>query len=154
MRSIILNTGLAALTMLAIAACSSQPRYDNQTGYGNAREYRVRCDSCGTVERIERVRLQDNSIGAGAVLGAIIGGVAGSNFGSGDGRTVAIAAGAVAGGVIGHEIQKNNRKRQYGYRFDVNLDDGRQARVTQLKKNGLHSGDSVIIRDHEVQYLR
>jgi len=150
MRRIALTAGLAALAAVLLAACATGPRYDN------GRDYRSGCDTCGTIERIERVRLRDQSqsIGVGAVLGAIIGGVAGSNVGSGDGRTAATAAGAVAGGVIGHKVQKNNRQPKRGYRFDVRLDDGRSAQVTQLEKLDLRVGNRVIIRDHRVQLLR
>lgn len=150
MRSVALKSGLVALTVLLLAACSSQPRYD--TG----RNYRNSCDNCGTIERIERVRLQEQhqSIGAGAVIGAIIRGAAGSQVGSGDGRTVAIAAGAVAGGVIGHQVQKSQNKHQRGYLFEVDLDDGRWAKVTQLEKPGLRVGNRVMIRNDQVQRLR
>ena len=150
MRMITLTTGLVALTAVLLAACSTQPRYDNRS------DVRSRCETCGNIERIERVRLrdQDIDIGAGAVLGAIIGGVAGSQINTRDHETAAIAAGALAGGVIGHEIQKNNQKQKKGYQFDVRLDDGRWAQVTQLEKNGLRVGDRVIIRDHQLEYLR
>ncbi len=150
MRSIFLTTGLAALAAVLLAACATEPRYDN------GREYRSGCADCGTIERIERVRLKDSDqgIGAGAVLGAIIGGVAGSNVGSGDGRTVATAAGAVAGGVIGHQVQKHNRKQKRAYQFDVQMDDGRRAQVTQLEKRDLQVGNRVLIRDHRVELLR
>jgi outer membrane lipoprotein SlyB len=141
-----LKIALAALTVLLIAACSSQPRHDN----------RSICETCGNIERIQKVQLRDEhmDIGAGAVLGAIIGGVAGSQINTRDHETAAIAAGAVAGGVIGHQIQKNNRKAKKGYQFDLRLDDGRLAQVTQLDKNSLRVGDRVIIIDHQVQYLR
>ena len=150
MRMITLTTGLVALTAVLLAACSTQPRYDNRS------DVRSRCETCGNIERIERVRLrdQDIDIGAGAVLGAIIGGVAGSQINTRDHETAAIAAGALAGGVIGHEIQKNNQKQKKGYQFDVRLDDGRWAQVTQLEKNSLRVGDRVIIRDHQLEYLR
>ncbi len=148
MRNIALMTGLVALTAVLLGACGSQPRNANQS------DIRSVCETCGNIERIERVRLraQESGIGAGAVLGAIIGGAAGSNVGSGDNRTVAIAAGAAAGGVIGHQIQKNNRKK--AYQFDVRLDDGRWAQVTQLEKLGMRVGDRVVIREDQVQYLR
>lgn len=150
MRKIALTTGLVALSAVLLAACGSQPRYDN------ARDIRSRCETCGNIERIERVRLRDQQmdVGAGAVLGAIIGGVAGSQINTSDHQKAAIAAGAVAGGVIGHQIQKNNRKQKKGYQFDVRLDDGRWAQVTQLEKLGLRVGDRVVIRDDQVQYLR
>lgn len=168
MRSTFLNTGLAALTVVLLAACGTQPRYqdsrayDDSYRYDTASSYRNRCDACGTVERIERVQLRDQSsqgIGGGAVLGAIIGGVVGSNVGSGDGRTVATAAGAVAGGVIGHQIQNSNnnrsnrRYRRDGYMVEVSLDDGRWAQVTQLENPRLRVGNRVMIRDHQVYRL-
>lgn len=150
MRSIFLTTGLAALTVLSIAACSTQPRYDN------VHDVRSRCETCGNIERIERVRLRDPQmdIGAGAVLGAVIGGVAGSQIAGSDHQKVGIAAGAVTGGVIGHQIQKSSRRQKKGYQFDVRLDDGRWAQVTQLEKNSLRVGDRVIIQDDQLVYLR
>ncbi len=166
MRNTFLKAGLVALTIVLLAACGSQPRYQNSRAYDDSYRYdssrgiRDRCDTCGTVERIERVRLRDQrnqDIGSGAVLGAIIGGVVGSNIGDGDGRTVATAAGAVAGGVIGHQVQSNNSNRRYrqdGYMIDVRLDDGRRAQVTQLDNPRLRAGQRVIIRDDQVYRLR
>jgi len=150
MRKVALTSGLVALTAVLLSACGSQPRYDNAT------DTRSLCETCGNIERIERVRLRDQqmNIGAGAVLGAIIGGVAGSQINTKDHQTAAIAAGAVAGGVIGHEIQKNNQEPTEGYQFDIRLDDGRWAQVTQLEKQNLRVGDRVIIRDDQVLYLR
>jgi len=155
MRSIALKIGLFTLTTVLLAACGSQPRHYNDSNY------RSRCDTCGTIDRIEHVRVrdqrQDPSGAGGAVLGAVIGGVIGSNIGSGDGRTVATAAGAVAGGVIGYQIQNNNNDRhdlRDAYRFDVSLDDGRWAQVTQLENPGLRVGSHVIIRNEQVYRLR
>jgi outer membrane lipoprotein SlyB len=150
MKRITLTTGLVALSAVLLAACGTLPRSDN------ASDIRSRCETCGNIERIERVRLRDQQmdIGAGAVLGAIIGGVAGSQINSGDHETAAIAAGALAGGAIGHQIQKSNQRQTKGYQFDVRLDDGRWAQVTQLEKMNLRVGDRVIIRDHQLEYLR
>lgn len=166
MRNVFLRTGLAALIVVLVAACGTQPRYqgsrayDDSYRYDTASSYRNRCDACGTVERIERVQLRDQGsqgIGGGAVLGAIIGGVVGSKVGSGDDRTVATAAGAVAGGVIGHQIQSSNngnrRYRRDGYMVEVSLDDGRWAQVTQIENPRLRVGNRVMIRDHQVYRL-
>jgi len=149
MKSFALTTGLFALTAVLVAACGSQPRAND------ANDMRSRCETCGNIERIEKVRLRDQQmdIGAGAVLGAIIGGVAGGQINSGDHETAAIAAGAVAGGVIGHQVQKSGQKKTKGYQFDVRLDDGRSAQVTQVDKMNLRVGDRVIIRDHQLEYL-
>ena len=147
MRRIILTSGLLALTAV-LAACGSQPRYGD--------DVRSRCETCGNIETIDRVKLRDEhmNIGAGAVIGAIIGGAAGSQINTQDHHTAAIAAGAVAGGVIGHQIQKSNQRQKKGYQFNLRLDDGRWAQVTQLEKNGLRVGDRVIIRDDQLEYLR
>jgi outer membrane lipoprotein SlyB len=133
-----------------MTACGSHPRS------GDVNDIRSRCETCGNIERIERVRLRDQQmdIGAGAVLGAIIGGVAGAQINSGDHEKTAIAAGAVAGGVIGHQVQKSSQKQEKGYQFDVRLDDGRWAQVTQLEKMNLRVGDRVVIRDDQLEYLR
>ncbi|MGB5132114.1 MAG: glycine zipper 2TM domain-containing protein [Steroidobacteraceae bacterium] len=156
MHSIALKTGLATVTVLLLAACSSSQTRYNDARYHDNSNYRTQCDRCGTIERIEKVRLRDQhqDIGAGAVLGAIIGGVAGNQINTRDHQTAAIAAGAVAGGVIGHEIQKNNSKQKNGYQFDVRLEDGRWAQVTQLEKRGLRVGNFVMVRDHELQLMR
>jgi len=150
MRSIALKTGFITLSAFLLVACGSQPRYDDGRYDLNS------CNNCGTIDRIERVQLQDQhqSIGAGAVVGAIIGGAAGSQIGSDDDRTVAIAAGAVAGAVIGHQVQKSRNQQQRGYLFEVDLDDGRWARVTQLENPGLRVGHRVVIRNEQVERLR
>lgn len=168
MSNIALKIGLVAMTATLFAACGSQPRnYYDSRPYDNGSSYRNRCETCGTVERVERVQVRERynesqSLGGGAVLGAIIGGVVGSNIGHGDGRKVATVAGAVAGGVIGHEVQKSNSNdRRYrqddyvnGYTIDVNLDDGRWAQVTQLDNPRLRAGNRVIIRNDQVYRLR
>jgi outer membrane lipoprotein SlyB len=148
MRSIALKTGLVLLTSLLLAACGSQPRY------GDSRYYGSRCSTCGTVQAIEVVWVQDRATGGGAVLGAIIGGVVGSNIGSGSGRRAATVGGAAAGAVIGHEAEGRRAGQRRGYLFEVRLDDGRWAEVTQLENPGLRVGDRVIISNQRVQPLR
>lgn len=166
MRHVVAKTGLASLTVVLLAACGSQPTYrdsrpyDDSYRYGTNYSYRHQCDTCGTVERVQRVQVRERDsqgIGSGAVLGAIIGGVVGNNIGSGDNRTLATAAGAVAGGVIGHQVQNNNgwqRGRQNGYLVDIGLDDGRWAQVTQLENPRLRAGNRVVIRNDRVYRLR
>ncbi len=168
MRNHFLKAGLAAACALVLAGCVTEPRYrearyvdqprydshqdDSRRDDGRYRD--ERCDSCGRVERIEQVWVDDKRIGGGTVLGAIIGGALGNTVGSGDGRRAATAAGAIAGGVIGHEVEKNRRDQQSGYRIEVRLDDGRYGHVTQLQNPGLRTGDRVIIRDERVYALR
>ena len=168
MRNIALKTGLVALTVALLAGCGSQPRHYNDRYYSDTRRYdsarldRNRCETCGRVERVERVYVYDrshdrsydrSSDGAGgAVLGAVIGGVIGSNIGSGEGRRAATAAGAVAGGVIGYQAAQHGsrRDRQNAYRVSISLDDGRWAEVTQLENPRVRAGNHVYIRDDHV----
>ncbi|MGB5132120.1 MAG: glycine zipper 2TM domain-containing protein [Steroidobacteraceae bacterium] len=164
MRNFASKTGLVALTVVLLAGCGSQPRhyndryYNDTRRYDNARENRYSCETCGRVERVERVYVYDRSYdrssdgAGGAVLGAIIGGVIGSNIGSGDGRRAATAAGAVAGGVIGYQAAQNGsrRDRRNAYRVYISLDDGRWAEVTQLENPRVRAGSHVYIRNDRV----
>ncbi|HKE49615.1 MAG TPA: glycine zipper 2TM domain-containing protein [Rhodanobacteraceae bacterium] len=115
------------------------------------------CYQCGRVADIERVYARDRggTSGGGAVIGAIVGGLLGSTVGKGDGRTAATVAGAVAGGFAGNAVESNNNSRTYNaYRFYVDLDDGRQAVVTQYDNPGFRPGDRVAIRNSHLVYLR
>ena len=56
--------------------------------------------------------------------------------------------------MIGHQVEKNQRDQQSGYRIDVRLDDGRYGQVTQLQNPGLRVGDRVLIRNDRVYALR
>ncbi len=164
MRNFASKTGLVALTVVLLAGCGSQPRqynesyYNDTHRYDSARVYGYRCETCGRVERVERVYVYDRSYdrsndgAGGAVVGAIIGGVIGNNVASGKDRRAATAAGAVAGGVIGYQAARNGSRgdRVKGYRVYIDLDDGRWAEVTQLENPRVHAGSRVYIRDDRV----
>ncbi len=163
MYNIFMKAGIAAAFAMTLAGCVTEPRYaqsrypdgDYQRSERDDGGYREkRCDDCGRIDRIEQVWVDDKRVGGGTVLGAIIGGALGNTVGSGDGRTAATAAGAIAGGVIGHQVEKNQRDQQSGYRIDVRLDDGRYGQVTQLQNPGLRVGDRVLIRNDRVYALR
>jgi outer membrane lipoprotein SlyB len=102
-----------------------------------------RCGNCGTVVGIEQVHHKDKHLGAGTAIGAIAGGVLGNQVGHGDGRTAATVGGAVAGGAIGHQVEKNNRDGDRGWRFSVDMDNGRQVTVMQDDNPDIQSGDRV-----------
>ena len=165
MQNLFVRSAMVALAALMLASCSSQPRYADNGYHGrdngryddNYRDegYRnPRCETCGTIESIEPVWVNDSRVGGGTVLGAIIGGALGNQVGDGDGRRAATAAGAIAGGVIGHEIEKDRRDQRRGHTISVRLDDGRFGRVTQIENPNLRVGDRVIIRDDRVYALR
>ncbi len=148
MSRLALKSGLIVLVALLMTACASQPRY------GDSRYSGSRCNTCGTIQAMEMVWVRERAGGGGAVLGAIIGGVIGSNVGSGSGRRAATVGGAVAGAAIGHEAERRRTDERRGYLFEVRLDDGRWAEVTQLENPGLRVGDRVIISNQRVQPLR
>ncbi|MDD2720765.1 MAG: glycine zipper 2TM domain-containing protein [Gallionella sp.] len=102
----------------------------------------------GVIEGIEVVRVANDQIGAGTVIGGIVGGVLGHQVGGGSGRDVATVAGAVGGAVIGHQIEKSN-SQQDAYRIRVRLEDGSVLTVTQAISD-LRVGDRVRVNNNQV----
>jgi outer membrane lipoprotein SlyB len=165
LRKTLLLVGSAAL----LSACVGYERpgsgYGSQQGYaggeraysrnddGRRRDERYsarRCDSCGTVESIQEDWVRDRPGGGGAVLGAILGGVVGNQVGSGSGRRAATVAGAVIGGVAGNEVERRRGDEQRVYRFEVRMDNGQWAEVTQRDLRGLRVGDRVDLRQQQI----
>ncbi len=160
-KNMLRNRGLIVLMLVALFglnACVAPPprervvyrepapqgQYDRQ-GYDQPSG---RCHVCGTLRGIDRVQISQQTTGGGAILGAIIGGVIGNQFGRGGGRAAATAVGAVGGAVVGNSVEEDNARAASGYawRFYLELDDGRQAQVTQYDNPGFHVGDRVMIR--------
>ena len=136
-----------AVALLAGCVSSGSSRYGHhqgQGGYNQSYDGYARCQSCGVVERIERVYGERSESGAGAVLGGIIGGVLGNQVGSGSGRAAATMAGAIAGVAAGTAIEKNNRSATW---FDLflRMDDGRRIVISQRDLDGIHQGAYVRI---------
>lgn len=155
------KTSAAAAAVVAtfmLAGCVATPpraRYHDDAYYQRRAAYD--CRHCGVVREVGRVYVRENGTsGGGAVLGAIIGGVLGSTVGRGDGRTAATVAGAVAGGFAGNAIERNSNDRgdREAWQFQVELDNGRWATVTQWDNNDLRPGDRVMIRDNRLMRLR
>jgi outer membrane lipoprotein SlyB len=148
---------LAAGMITGLGGCVAYPDsgYYRQDQGHYYRSHRHACANCGVIEDVDRVYVRDRTTGLGAVIGAIAGGVIGSTVGKGNGRTAATVGGAVAGGFAGNAIERHNdRNGEEAWRFDIRLDDGRRATVTQLDRNGLRRGDPVVIRGNYVQLLR
>jgi outer membrane lipoprotein SlyB len=160
---------LLAGVSLLLSACVGYERqdrgYNSQAGYASSdRDYARndddrrrddrysprRCDSCGTVEAIHEDWERERASGGGAVLGAILGGVVGNQVGSGSGRRAATVAGAVIGGVAGNEVERRRGDEQRVYRFEVRMDNGQWAEVTQREQRGLRIGDRVDLRQQQL----
>jgi len=157
MKNRFLAIALLGTAIVSAAGCVSTPprvRYDDDY-YQRRAQYD--CSRCGVIKEVGQVYVRENGTsGGGAVLGAIIGGVLGSTIGKGDGRTAATVAGAVAGGFAGNAIERNSNDRgdREAWQFQVRLDDGRWATVTQWDNNDLRPGDRVMIRDNHLLRLR
>lgn len=151
------TSALAVATCVALAACAPvppKPHYGYNDPYAGRSQT---CATCGVIEDVARVYVNDNSTtGGGAVLGAIIGGVLGSTVGGGRGRTAATVGGAVAGGFAGNAIERSSGSGsgRPAWQFHVRLDDGRYATVTQWDSGNLRPGDRVMIRDNHLVRLR
>jgi outer membrane lipoprotein SlyB len=102
----------------------------------------VRCDQCGTIERIDQNISQGGGHGtAGAVLGALAGGVLGNQIGKGNGRKAATVAGAVGGGFAGHAI--GNRGGQHSWLVHIKMGNGSHVNVQVPDASALRVGDLV-----------
>ncbi|MDZ4348430.1 MAG: glycine zipper 2TM domain-containing protein [Xanthomonadaceae bacterium] len=144
---------LVILSALFLAACATSPggnRGYSDRGYDDGY---ARCQSCGTVERIEVVRGERSSGGGGAVLGGIIGGVIGNQIGSGDGRRAATAVGAIGGAVAGNQVEKN-RNAAPTYDLFIRMDDGRRIVVNQREIGGIREGSYIEMRGSEAFQVR
>lgn len=133
-------TGLLGITAIGSGSAIARDHYDDS-----------RCGNCGTVANVEPLRHKDKHLGAGTAIGAIAGGVLGNQVGKGNGKTAATVGGAVAGGAIGHQVEKNNRDTDYGWRFSVDMDNGRQVTVTQRDNPDIRSGDRVRVRNGRIE---
>jgi outer membrane lipoprotein SlyB len=157
----------AGLMVVGFSAPASAQYRDRDRGYsdgyyaqedGRRGDYRRgRCNSCGTVERIEREnygrgRDRDNGTG-GAIVGALVGAAIGNQVGSGNGRKAATVAGAVAGGVAGKNIDKRNGGGGDEFEVVVRMDSGRTVILEQRNLNGVREGSRVIV-DGGVARLR
>ena len=146
---------------LALAGCATTQPQRNSVHYQGqpsaVGSQPGHCNTCGVVQEVQQVYVQDSGSGSGSTLGAVIGavagGVLGSTVGKGDGRKAATVGGAVAGGAVGSQVGKRSDGETTAWRIVVRLDDGRYATVTQRENPGLRSGDYVEIRGDRV-YLR
>ena len=150
--AILLTTVVLGLS----ASVAPPPRERGGYNEGGTKSGPRYCHTCGTVRDIDQVEIRQQNSGGGAVLGAIIGGLIGNQFGRGSGRAAATAAGVVGGAGAGNAIEQNdaNLRSGYAWRFSVELDDGRFARVTQYDNPGFRPGDRVIINGQHLDYMR
>lgn len=144
----------AALTMLAGCASrppsypASQPVPPAPGAYGGGGQQRY--VEYGQVQSIDMVRAENQTSGAGAVIGGVVGAVVGRQFGSHGGRDAATAVGAVGGAIIGNQVEKQNRGAQDLYRVAIRTERGEMRTFDYAQLNDLRVGDRVRIDGNQV----
>jgi outer membrane lipoprotein SlyB len=102
----------------------------------------LRCDQCGTVQRVERNITQGRDHGTmGAIIGAVAGGVLGNQVGKGNGRKIATVGGAVGGGFAGNAIGKGGSTESFLVR--LRMGNGSYNNVQVKDAGDLRQGDLV-----------
>ncbi|BFI96091.1 MAG: hypothetical protein RSP_16010 [Rhodanobacter sp.] len=130
------------LLALSLAVCGTASAQSNGVLVRSDGIY-LRCDQCGTVQRVEQDITQGGGHGtAGAIIGAIAGGVLGNQVGKGNGRKLATVGGAVGGGFAGHAIG-NNAGSSTRWTVSIKMGNGTYQNVQVKDASGIRQGDLV-----------
>ena len=127
---------LAGMTMVALGPLSI-PAYAQSGCTSN---------TCGVIERVQRIDQKGQGSGVGIVAGGVLGGVLGHQIGSGRGNTAATILGAGAGAYAGNEIEKNAKKTSY-WSVAVRLDNGATRNLTFSNPPAAQEGERVRLVD-------
>lgn len=138
----------AALIMLPVAGCSSQPGYAVQQPA--MQQNVIQQQQYGTVRSIQLMNSSSRGFGGGAILGAVLGGVVGNQFGSGSGRKVATGAGLIGGALAGNEIEKRNQTGNQIYRVTVQMHNGLTQQFDYQQIGNLQVGDQVRVEGQQI----
>ncbi len=146
----ILMTALMA-GALALGGCVTDANTYSRNSVGAVTE-----TLAGRLIGVEPVRVQGTSSGVGAVSGAALGGALGSQvgrnrgyYGRGGGSVAAGVGFAILGGLVGAAIEEGATGGN-GFRYTVELEDGRQISVVQRDKRPVGTVGS----DVRVEYGR
>lgn len=131
---------LIAATVLAGCASDGPQQYSApySTPYQSSTSY-------GLIESIHVVRgSNNNTSGAGALVGGLVGGILGNQVGGGSGKTAATVVGVVGGAVVGNSIEQNrNVQGSDMFQIRVRMNNGDTTTVTQDSNFDLRVGDRV-----------
>ncbi len=131
-----------AAVVAAIAGAAGCATSDGPQDY-DTRDARVmQSVTCGTVESVRAVRLNEDQAPVGTVAGAAVGGILGSQVGHGAGSAVGAILGAVGGGLAGNAIEHSATEHE-GEEIVVRLDNGSSIAVVQGAGGGIRPGDRV-----------
>lgn len=147
------TTAVLAVTLAAAltAGCATQAYQPVATpaptapayGHPHRAEY-------GRVHSIDLIRAENQTTGAGGVIGGVTGAIVGRQIGSGSGRSAGTLIGAFAGAVIGNEIEKNQRGARDFYRVAIRTNRGEIRSFDYAQLAELHVGDRVRIEGNQV----
>ena len=107
------------------------------------------CADCGRVTAIDKVTVEGESSGAGAVGGAIVGVVAGNQIGSGSGKDIAKIVGGIGGAIAGNEAETRLRAKTY-YEVSVAMESGGTQVVQVADASMLTVGDEVRVQGNNL----
>lgn len=92
------------------------------------------CHECGTIDRVQEIKVTNGGSGVGAVTGGVLGGVLGHQVGKGHGKDAATIVGAIGGAFGGNQIEKNMRTEKQ-YQITIRFDDGAIRTYTLANPN-------------------
>jgi outer membrane lipoprotein SlyB len=141
-----------SLSAALLSACAVNDRDGVAQAPGAAQRNEQRTE-LGRVTRIEVVKLEGRTSGAGAVLGGVLGAVVGSQIGGGSGRALATGVGVVGGAVVGNSIEQRNKADNEVYRVHVRMDNG-VFRVFDFHQiDDLRTGDQIKVEGGQLYRL-
>ena len=144
----------AACALAVFAGCASNtPRFNQPAPYPSSQypaSQNPNIAQYGYVQSVDQIRGENQTSGAGAVLGGVIGAVVGRQIGGGTGRNAATAVGVVSGAVIGNQIEKNQRGARDFYRVVVRMDDGSQRQFDYEQAVDVRQGERVYVQNNQL----
>ena len=104
----------------------------------------------GVVESIQMVPgSQQQTIGAGAIIGGVVGGLLGNQVGGGSGKKAATVAGVVGGALLGHQLERRQASPAF-YHVGVRMHDGRFLTIAQDDVRDLRPGTQVRLENQRL----
>ena len=139
---------VAALALLTLAGCATNPMFGTGAPQASARSYTsgaaqaIQNVYLGTVLAVRGATIASSPSGAGALLGGVAGAALGHQIGAGTGRTVAEIAGGLLG-MLGGQAAEGRAGAQAGEIVTVRLDNGQILAVTQAADVPLRPGERI-----------
>ncbi len=144
----------AAIGLAVLSGCANNgPRQPNQPApYSGGSSYGGNQSGVmyGHVENIELIKAENQTSGAGALLGGVIGAVVGNQIGKGSGRTAATGVAAVGGALIGNQVEKNRKGTRDFVRISVRLDQGGTRQFDYEPGVDIRQGDRVYVQGDQL----